>query len=82
MAKQLKQQGYKVKADVPGFPQPETIRGVRPDVDAKKGRQRIIGEVETPESVDSARDQKQQQAFRQTAARSENTKFIRKTTGK
>ncbi len=82
MASKLKRDGYKVKADVPGFPQPPTIGSVRPDVDARKGKQRIIGEIETPESVDSARDQKQQQAFRQAAARSENTKFIRKTTGK
>ena len=81
-ATRLKRQGYSVKADVSGFPQPETIGGVRPDVLATKGKQKQIVEVETPESVDSARDQKQQQTFQRAADRSTNTSFTRKTTGK
>lgn len=80
-ANQLKNQGYRVKADVSGFPKPDTIGGFRPDVVAEKGNERKIVEVETAESVNTARDQKQQQAFRQAADRSKNTTFSRKVTG-
>ena len=79
-AKKLKDQGYDVKADIRGYPQPDTIGGFRPDVVGKKGLERKIIEVETPESVDSARDRKQQQAFRKSAKRSKNTTFLRKVT--
>ena len=37
IAIQLKNQGYDVRADLNGFPQPDAIRGVRPDIDATKG---------------------------------------------
>ena len=80
IANQLQGQGFKVKADVPGFPKPDTIGGYRPDAVGTKGKQRKIFEVETPDSVNSARDQKQQQAFRQAANRSKNTTFKRTTT--
>jgi hypothetical protein len=80
LAKQLEKQGFNVKADLPGYKQPPTIDGVRPDIDAKKGNQRKIVEVETPDSVNSARDQKQQQAFEKAADRSKNTEFVRKVT--
>ena len=79
-ANRLKKQGYDVQADVSGFKQPDTIGGFRPDVIGKKGNQRKIIEVETPDSVGSARDQKQQQAFKQAANRSKNTIFTRKIT--
>ena len=79
-ANTLKRKGYDVKADVKGFAQPDTIGGFRPDVVAKKGKERVIVEVETPDSVDSARDQKQQKAFSQAATRSSKTKFARKVT--
>jgi len=79
-AKKLKDQGYDVKADVSGYKQPDTIGGFRPDVVGTKGKQRKVIEVETPESVDSARDTKQQAAFRKSAKRSKNTTFRRKVT--
>ncbi len=78
----LERRGYDVKADVKGFPQPGTIGGYRPDVVATKGGERKIVEVETPDSVGSARDQKQQAAFRQAANRSAKTTFTRKVTKK
>ena len=78
IAKDLKNKGYEVKADVKGYSQPKTVGGYRPDVVATKGKQRKIVEVETTESVSSARDQAQQSAFRSAASRSKNTTFSRK----
>lgn len=37
LAKQYKQKGYRVKADIEGWEKPDTIRGVRPDIIAEKG---------------------------------------------
>ncbi len=76
----LDKAGYDVKADLKGYKQPDTIGGFRPDVVGTKGREREIIEVETKDSVDSARDRKQQQAFRKSANRSKNTTFKRKVT--
>ncbi len=78
IAKGFEQRRYEVKADVSGFQRPDTLGGYRPDVVAIKGRERKIVEVETPESVDSARDLKQQQAFTKAAKRSVQTTFTRK----
>ena len=75
--KKLEDKGYKVKADIPGYQQPNTIGGYRPDYVGTKGKKRIIGEVETHDSVGSARDQKQQKSFQQAAKRSDNTSFKR-----
>lgn len=77
-AKELKAKGFDVHADISGFPKPETIHGFRPDVIAKKGRKKIVVEVETPDSVKSARDLKQQKAFRAQANGNQNTTFKRK----
>jgi len=78
--KKLDNAGYNVKADIPGYKQPDTIGGYRPDYVAKKGGKKIIGEVETHDSVASSRDQKQQKAFEQAAKRSKNTSFKRTIT--
>jgi len=45
IARDLKNKGYEVKADVKGFPQPKTVGGYRPDVVATKGKQRKIIEA-------------------------------------
>ena len=79
-ANRLEKQGYEVRADVSGFKRPDTIGGYRPDVVGTKGRRREVIEVETPDSVGSARDIKQQRAFQQAANRSSNTVFKRKVT--
>ncbi len=75
IARKLERQGFDVQADISGYVQPGTIRGFRPDAVGIKGRQRKIHEVETKDSIDSPRDQKQQRAFRQTADQSKNTTF-------
>ncbi len=77
IARKFDREGYKVQADISGVPQPKTIGGYRPDVIATKGRERKIVEVETTESVNSARDRAQQKAFREAAKRSVNTTFRR-----
>ena len=77
-AEAFKRQGYDVKADVSGFAQPGTIGGLRPDIVATKGSEKIIEEVETRDSVDSAWDQKQAEAFQAAADRSKTTRFVRK----
>ena len=78
IARNYECQGYEVKADIAGYPQPKTIGGYRPDVVAINGSDRKIVEVETTKSVNSTRDQNQQAAFRNVANRSKNTTFIRK----
>lgn len=80
IARKLERQGFDVKADVRGYVQPDTIRRFRPDVVGTKVRQRKIHEVETKDSMDSARDKNQQRAFRQVADQSKNTTFKRTVT--
>lgn len=80
IAKKLEKQGFGVQADIPGYPTPDTIGGYRPDIVGTKGKERKIHEVETPDSLNSARDQKQQQAFKQSANRRKNTTFKRTVT--
>ena len=77
IAQRLEREGYDVKADIAGFPQPDTIGGYRPDVIARKPGQRRVIEVETPDSVGSARDEGQRKAFRHAAGRSKKTMFRR-----
>ncbi len=50
---------------------------MRPDVIGRKGKERRIYEVETPDSVDSTRDQKQQEEFKEAADRNRKTTFKR-----
>ncbi len=80
VATQYEEKGYDVKADIRGYSKPSTFRGYRPDVVAKKGRERKIVEVETPDSVGSARDVSQQKAFKQVAKLFKNTTFRRTVT--
>lgn len=80
VAQDLQRKGYNVEADVSGFGRPDTINGYRPDVVAKKGRDRIIVEVETKDSVNTTRDQAQQQAFKAVADRTKHTTFKREVT--
>ncbi len=77
LAENLERQGFDVKADIKGFNQPDTIGGVRPDVVGTRSGERRVYEVETRDSVDSARDQKQQAEFKKQADRSKKTTFKR-----
>lgn len=68
--------GYKVKADIKGFDRPNTISKKRPDLIAKNGKEIVILEVETEETVE--KDRKQQNVFQQYALRNQRVRFRRK----
>ena len=67
-----------MEADIKGLHQPKTLGGYRLDIIAKKGIERKISEVETPDSLNSATDIKQQQAFQRAANRSQKTTFTKR----
>ena len=67
--------GYKVQADLPGQPKPQTIGGRRPDVIAKKGREIKVVGGETPKSAQQAHARAQKKAFRAWAAGGQNRSF-------
>lgn len=78
-ADKLSKEGYKVNAEVPGYPRPSAIRnggggrGRRPDIVATKGKTRKIEEVETKDS--HRRDRAQRRVFKKYASRRKNTSF-------
>ena len=77
-AESLERQGYEVVADVKGYIRPGTYYGLKPDIVATKGRERIIGEVETPTSVGEPRDQAQRTTFQRMEDMSNYTRFQRR----
>lgn len=77
IARELERQGFDVKADLPGYVQPLTIGGYRPDIVAQKGTQRKIVEVETQNTKGSTRDEGQKEAFRRAAEKNPNMTFRR-----
>ena len=58
VADEYLRKGYKVLADLPGWEQPDTIRGVRPDLKVRKQGHNTLIEVETSESEEIKRDEK------------------------
>ena len=74
---EYKKKGYEMEADIPGYPKPRTISSYRPDVIARKGGYETIIEVETLDSIGSARDIAQQSAFRHEAMRDPKLHFRR-----
>ena len=60
-----KSQGYNVKADVKGYPNPLNVSGRRADVVAIKGRDKVLVEVETRKSMIT--DVKQRQGLKRIA---------------
>lgn len=69
-------QGYKVKADLPGYDKPKKIAGYVPDWIAKKEKKEIIGEVET--KATSEKDREQQEAFKEYAKKKKTREFKKK----
>lgn len=66
-------QGWKVKADISGYPDPRTIYGKQPDVIATKGKKMRIIEVETRDSYD--KDISQRNAFKRFASSDKKRRF-------
>jgi len=68
-----KSQGWKVKADISGYPSPRTIYNRQPDVIATKGRKTRIVEVETRSSY--KKDEPQRRTFKRWASQDPKRKF-------
>ena len=77
LAREYLGKGYDVDADVTGFHQPQTIDGLRPDLRAHKDGHETVIEVETQDSKDSARDLKQQKAFKDWSKKSPKRHYKR-----
>ena len=75
LANKLRNEGWKVQADLPNFDQPNPIGNSRriPDILATRGNRTKIIEVETTTTVDS--HQEQHSTFRRSAAQRENGEF-------
>jgi len=66
-------QGWRVKADIKGYPSPRTIYRKQPDVIATKGKKMRIIEVETKDSY--KKDIPQRNAFKRFASLDKKRKF-------
>lgn len=77
-ATKYKRKGWKVQADIHGYPKPPLIAGRRPDVRATKPGTTHILEVETPATM--KRDKAQHTTFRRHAGQKPRTKFILRET--
>lgn len=77
VANEYLRKGYTVLADLPNWEQPDTIKGVRPDLTVRKKGHETLIEIETPESVESKRDEKQKKMFKQWSEKSEHRHFRR-----
>lgn len=73
-------QGYDVEADLPNRKRPKSIKGNVPDAVATKGKEQKALEVETRETLDADKDQRQ--AFRQWSNQSSHRTFHTKTVDK
>jgi len=59
----LKDDGYRVRADLPNRARPPKVGGVIPDIYARKGKKLIVEEIETKATLKS--DRKQQEKMRE-----------------
>lgn len=75
VARGYKRRGWKVKADIPGFPRPKPIGKHKriPDVVATRPGTRHIIEVETKETVEA--DRGQRGTFKRSASNRRRTKY-------
>lgn len=74
-AKELKNEGWKVKAALPEYEKPPPVgrKGFIPDIEATKAGAKRLYEVETPESMTS--DKEQRETFRRHARNKPRTTF-------
>ncbi|PIZ44545.1 hypothetical protein COY31_02410 [Candidatus Wolfebacteria bacterium CG_4_10_14_0_2_um_filter_39_18] len=69
-------QGFKVKADLPGWEKPKKIGGFIPDLIAKKGKKEIIKEIETKDT--NNKDVEQHEAFKEYTEKKRTREFKKK----
>lgn len=62
VARELRQAGYFVRADLPGHRRPPVVGGIRPDIYAHRQDGKLVYEIETPESLATDAKQRQQLA--------------------
>lgn len=53
----LKEQGFRVWADLPGRTRPPKIKGIIPDIYARKGKKLIVEEIETKATIQTDKEQ-------------------------
>lgn len=71
LAEGYTEEGWRVWADIEGWPTPPSIQGRRPDILTRDGETRLIVEVETERGADTAQHEK----FRQEAASDPDAQF-------
>lgn len=69
------ERGAVVRADLPGWSQPRTIRRHRPDVDAQYPTHREIEEYENERSVERPHARRQDRAFTAFASRARRVRY-------
>ncbi len=62
LAREYKNRGYQVFAELEGYESPDTISGIKPDLVAKKGDETVIIEVKTRDTTKSSRNRIEQLA--------------------
>jgi len=77
LAEYYHRKGYNVQADISGWSMPEVINSYRPDLIITGNFITLVIEVETRDSVNSARDIAQRNAFKSWASRSSQRQFER-----
>lgn len=73
LARYYQGQDYKVDADLADFNQPKVICKKRPDIIARNGKEVVIVEVETLDSID--KDEVQREVFQKYANGRKNVRF-------
>jgi len=75
IANGLKRKGWRVKADIPGYDQPDAIGKKKhiPDIQATKAGATRLVEVETEDTMQT--DKEQHETFRRSAAQRNRTSF-------
>jgi hypothetical protein len=64
VAAQYRERGFAVAAELPGFPPPEPVEGLVPDLVARKEGETVVVEVETRDTLFSEEYKGEHKAFR------------------
>ena len=64
LAREYAKKGYRVCAELPGFPPPEPVEGAAPDIRAERDGETVVIEVETRETLFGSEYETEHKAFR------------------